>query len=297
VSAGRSAPLPDVPSAASTFREVNGVELHVVAAGDPDDPLVVLLHGFPEFWYGWRDQVARLVEAGYRVLVPDQRGYNRSDCPVGLDAYRLSELSGDVVALMHTEGRDSARVVGHDWGAMVGWTVALRHPDAVDRLAVCNVGHPTAFREVLWASPEQLRRSWYAYLFQLPRIPEWLSSRGDFAALVDAMRESAESGTFTDRDFERYRAAWRRDGALRGMIDWYRAATRRPERPPRTEVDPPTLIVWGENDEALVPALAPASLGYCRDGRLELFPDASHWVQHERPGRVGELLLEFLGEE
>ncbi|MFW6376376.1 MAG: alpha/beta fold hydrolase [archaeon] len=290
-----SAPLPDVPSAESTFRDVNGVRLHVVAAGDPDDPLVVLLHGFPEFWYEWREYVEPLVEAGYRVLVPDQRGYNRSDKPAGVRSYRITRLSRDVTELIESEDRESAHVVGHDWGAAVAWDLALRHPDVVDRLAIVNVPHPTVFERTLKSNRTQLRKSWYVFYFQIPRIPEWLSARDDFRFWVRAMRNGANPGTFSETDFGRYRRAWSRDGAPTAMLDWYRARVRHRENPPRERVSPPTLIVWGERDQALVPELAAKSVEYCDDGRLERFPDATHWVPHEYPDRVADLLLEHLG--
>ena len=284
----------DVPSAESTCREVNGVDLHVVAAGDPDDPLVILLHGFPEFWYGWRGQVAPLVDAGYRVLVPDQRGYAGSEKPAGVRPYRLSELSGDVVDLVGTEGGGSAHVVGHDWGALVAWDLARRHPRLVDRLGVVNGPHLTAFRETLRSNPDQMRRSWYAAYFQIPRLPEWTAKRRDFAFWVRALRD-ASPGTFTHADVERYREAWGREGAPTAMVNWYRALVRYPDDPPRERVTVPTLIVWGEDDRALVPGLARRSLDYCERGRLERFPDATHWVHHEYPERVAGLLVEHLG--
>ncbi len=295
MTAETTAPLPDVPSAESTVREVNGVELHVVAAGDPDDPLVVLLHGFPEFWYGWRDHVPGLVEAGYRVLVPDQRGYNRSDKPDGVGAYAIENLSGDVRALIDSTGRESAHVVGHDWGAGVAWDLALRHPETVDRLGIINVPHPSVFEATLKSSPGQLRKSWYMFFFQLPRIPEWAQQRGGFERLVEGL-ETADEGTFTDEDIERYRAAWGREGALTGMLNWYRALFRAGEDPPRERVEPPTLVVWGEGDQFLLPEMASESVEYCADGRLERFPDASHWVQHERTEQVVELLVDHLGD-
>jgi len=289
-----NAPLPDVPSAEREHRDVNGVTLHTVVAGDPDDPLVVFLHGFPEFWYEWHEYVEPFVDAGYRVLVPDQRGYNRSDKPPGVGPYRISELSGDVVDLVATEDRETAHVIGHDWGAAVAWDTALRHPGTVDRLGIINVPHPSVFQEVLTSNLTQLRKSWYMFYFQLPRLPEWSSRRNDFGFMTGVMRESSRPGTFTETDFERYRQAWSEGGALTAMINWYRALFRHSEDPPREAVRHPTLIIWGENDEALVPEMAPMSREYCEDGRLEQFPEATHWVPHEYTERVADLLLEHL---
>lgn len=283
-----------VPSAEHAFREVNGLTLHTVAAGEPDDPLVVLLHGFPEFWSEWREYVAPLVDAGYRVLVPDQRGYNRSDKPAGVRQYRISQLSRDIVDLVATEDRETARVVGHDWGAAVAWDLALRHPEVVDRLGIINVPHPKVFEAQLTSNLTQLRKSWYMFYFQLPWLPERLSRRNDYRFMTETMRTGSRSGTFSETDFERYRRAWDKEGALTAMINWYRALFRYREDPPREQVQAPTMILWGENDQALVPEMATESLVYCAEGRLERFSDATHWIPHEHPERVADLLLEHL---
>ncbi|WP_435097291.1 alpha/beta fold hydrolase [Halarchaeum sp. P4] len=287
------APLPDAPSATSEYREANGVRLHVVAAGDPDDPLVVLLHGFPEFWYGWCEHVAPLVAAGYRVLVPDQRGYNLSAKPDGVGAYGIDALSGDVAGLVATEGRDSAHVVGHDWGGLVAWDVARRYPALVDRLAILNAPHPTVFTRTIASNPRQLRKSWYLLFFQLPWLPEWTARRDDFALWVAAL-EAARPGAFDTADLERYRTAWRRDGAPTAMVNWYRALLRAPSSPSRERVVTPTLILWGEDDQALVPELAETSRDYCAAGTLERFGDATHWLHHEHPERVTRRLRAHL---
>lgn len=292
-----NAPLPDVSSAETTFRDVNGVALHVVAAGDPDDPLVVLLHGFPEFWYEWRHYIEPFVDAGYRVLVPDQRGYNRSEKPAGIRPYRITELSQDIVDLIATEDRHTAHVIGHDWGAVVGWDLALRHPDTVDRLGIVNVPHPVVFEQVLTSNLTQLRKSWYMFFFQIPRLPEWYVGRNDYALVVTVMREGSRPGAFSETDFERYRRAWTEEGAFTAMLNWYRALFRYSEDPPRERTQIPTLIVWGENDQALVPEMAPKSLEYCEEGELEQFSDATHWIPHEYSDRVSNLLLDHLDSE
>lgn len=284
------APLP--ADAESDVRAVNGVQLHVVAAGDEDAPLVVLLHGYPEFWYGWHAYLEPLVNAGYRVLAPDQRGYNRSEKPAGVPAYRISELSADIAALIATEGRDAAHVVGHDWGAGVGWDLALRRPGVVDRLGVLNVPHPTVFEETLKSSLRQLRKSWYMFFFQLPRVPEWVQRRGNYRLLVDGF-SSAEPGTFSEDDLDRYRRAWSQPRALTGMINWYRALFRHNDPPPRERVSVPTLVMWGKSDSYLLPEMAERSVEFCEDGRLEYFPDASHWVNHERVAAITDHLTDF----
>ena len=271
------------------------VRLHVVTAGPEDGPLAILLHGFPEFWYGFRRQIRPLVEAGYRVWVPDQRGYNLSEKPVGVGAYGLDTLADDAVGLLRAAGRESAVVVGHDWGAAVGWWMATTRPAVVDRLVAINVPHPAVFRRTVSRDPRQLLRSWYMLFFQLPALPEAVFRARDFRAGTAMLRGSSRSGTFTDDDLERYREAWSRPGAVTGMLNWYRALRRAPADPPEgARVRPPTLLVWGTGDVALRRTMAPASVELCDDGRLEFVEGASHWVQHEEPDRVNDLLLDFL---
>lgn len=274
-----------------------GVRLHVRRAGPADGPLVVLLHGFPEFWYGWYRQIPALAEAGYRVVVPDQRGYNRSDAPQAVAAYDMDRLVDDVCAVIDAADREQASVVGHDWGAMVGWHLAHAHPERLRRLAVLNVPHPHVFRETLRSSPTQLLRSTYALFFQLPVVPEWLLGRDDGHLLAALLRWSSHPDTFTDTDLAIYRKSWRRSGRLRGMLHWYRAAARRALRtaPPTDPIDVPTLVIWGAQDAALSRRMAAPSAAMCTDGRLEVLDDATHWVQHDAPAIVNRLLLDHLG--
>ncbi|MBX0287058.1 alpha/beta fold hydrolase [Haloarcula salinisoli] len=286
-----NAPLPDIPSVERTFREVNDVTLHIVSAGDPADPVVVLLHGFPEFWYAWSAYIEWFVQAGYRVLVPDQRGYNRSEKPDGIRPYRVATLAEDIVALLATEACDSAHLVGHDWGGTVAWHVALRSPETVDRLGIVNMPHPTVFTDALQSNPRQRQKSQYICSFQEPNAPEKRVEQNQFDTWVSVMNGPSRSGTFSETDFERYRQAWAEPGAPAAMINWYRALVQYDTEPPRTQVAPPTLLIWGENDQALVPELAPESMELCAQSNLEQFPNATHWILHEYPERVGELLL------
>jgi len=267
----------------------NGVTLHAVAAGPEDGPLVLLLHGFPEFWYGWRRQIPALAAAGFRVLAPDQRGYNLSDRPRALSAYSLDALANDALGLIDASGRERVYLVGHDWGAMVAWWVALIAPHRVQRLAILNVPHPTVAYRALRTSPEQMLRSTYAAFFQLPRLPEAFLRRGGAAWML---RASSRPGTFTRADLTCYREAWSRPGALTAMLNWYRAALRYPFRPPMERVQPPTLILWGRHDTALRWQSALESLKLCEQGELIYYP-ASHWVQHEMAEQVSRELLGF----
>ncbi|MFD1730552.1 alpha/beta fold hydrolase [Deinococcus malanensis] len=155
---------------------VNGVRLHYVEAGPAAGPLVVLLHGFPEYWRAWEHQIGPLARAGFRVVAPDMRGYNLSEKPQDIEAYRVQTLQEDIAKLIRALGAGRAHVVGHDWGGIVAWQLAIRQPEAVDRLVILNAPHPGAARRGM-KHPEQLKRSWYVYLFQLPVLPELLLER------------------------------------------------------------------------------------------------------------------------
>ena len=282
----------------------NGVRLHHVEAGDPDDPLVVLLHGFPEFWYSWREQIPALADAGFHVVAPDMRGYNRSEKPHGVDAYRLEELVGDVVGLLDRFDAERAHVVGHDWGGIVAWETAIRHPDRLADLAVLNAPHPGAYRRELLQHPEQWRRSSYAMAFQLPRLPEFVLGARNCAGVAKLLVDSAMTpSSFDERDLRRYREAACRPGALTSAINYYRAQFRSGLRRElgavlgdrrSLDVDVPTLLVWGEADVALDVALTEGLDRWVDDLRVERLPDVSHWVHHERPEQVSELLVEYL---
>jgi len=272
----------------------NGVRLHVVEAGPEDGDLVVLLHGFPEFNYGWRAQIGPLAGAGYRVVVPDQRGYNLSDKPRGLASYCLDELVADIAGLIGATGRRQAFVVAHDWGGAVAWWLALTRPELVRGLVAINMPHPVVLRRCLRTSPAQRRRSRYMLYFQLPWLPERRLAGGDFAYMAAALAKTSRPGTFTADDLACYREAWARPGALTAMLNWYRAALRRPpKRPPTVRVAAPTLLIWGARDRFLGQEMVAPSLELCDRGRVEILPDATHWVQHEEPERVNTLLLDF----
>jgi pimeloyl-ACP methyl ester carboxylesterase len=275
------------------LHEVNGIKLYAVEAGPADGPLVILLHGFPEFSYAWRHQIRPLTAAGFRVVVPDQRGYGRSDKPDGLDAYRLPVLGGDVLALADAYGRDRFHLVGHDWGGIVAWWVAASHPERIERLVIANAPHPDVVRPFIRKNPTQLLRSYYVALFQLPGVPERLLSAGNFLALRRALRKTSWPGTFTDEDLDFYLDSWAKPGALTAMLNWYRALVQRRTRPVG-RVQAPARILWGKRDVALAPGLADASLAMCDDGRIIWFDDATHWALQEERRAVAADLVSFL---
>ena len=292
----RPLPAPDPPGVRTRFVDLPAVRLHLAEAGPEAGPPVLLLHGFPEFWWGWRRQIPALAAAGFRVVAPDQRGYNLSAKPRGLSAYGLDRLAEDVVALLDVLGAERAPVVGHDWGAAVAWWAAIRFPERIERLAVLNVPHPAVLRRALRTDREQRRRSRYMAYFQLPFLPERKLAAGGYRAFKSIFRRSSRPGTFTEAELGRYAEAAAQPGALTGMLAWYRAALRRPpRRPPSLRVEPPVLLLWGLEDVALGPALVDPSAALCREVEVVRFPASGHWVLHEEPAAVNERLLDFLG--
>ena len=284
--------LPDGTPVRTRRVALPGIALAVLEAGPEDGPAAILLHGFPETAWGWRHQIGPLARAGFRIVVPDQRGYGGSDKPEAVGAYRLERLGGDVAALIDSLGA-SVALVGHDWGGIVAWWVAARHPERVRRLAILNAPNPDTSWRVIRQDPVQLLRSWYVAAIQLPGLPEWWLSRDDHAALAHALLRTSRPGAFTPEDLARYREAWRQPGALAGMLGWYRALIR--HRPPEAgRVRSPTLVLWGRRDVALGERFATESLALCDDGRIRWFDRATHWLQHEEPAAVNEALIAHL---
>ena len=272
----------------------NGIRLHVVQSGSRYGPPVILLHGFPEFWYGWRQQIQPLADSGFRVWAPDLRGYNLSDKPTGIAAYRLDELANDVVGLIDAAGVENCYLAGHDWGAAVAWWVALRYPERVRKLAILNIPHPAVMTQMLLSNPAQLRRSWYIFFFQIPFLAEGVLRNNDLEPMVKILRYGSKPGSFTEDDIERYRHAWWRKDAITSMLNWYRAVIQmHPDISGDLRIRVPTLILWGAQDAALGREMAQSSLELCDQGKLVFFENSSHWVQHDEAEAVNKHLVDF----
>jgi pimeloyl-ACP methyl ester carboxylesterase len=278
-----------------TFLQANGIRLHVALSGPREGLPVLLLHGFPEMWMGWRKQIPALAGAGYRVIAPDQRGYNLSDKPRGIAAYKVGALAADITGLMDTLGYEQAAIVGHDWGAYVAWWLAMTQPQRVRKLGILNVPHPAVVIPQALRHPTQFVRSLYALFFQLPRVPEALLSRKGYRPMAEMLVRTSRPGAFSETDLQGYMRAWSQPNALTSMLNWYRANFRRlPDLPPYVRVTMPALMLWGVQDVALGRYLAQPSTNLCNQGRLVFFEQATHWVQHEEADRVNALLIEFL---
>lgn len=283
----------DLSAVRFTWRVCNGVRLHVAEAGPDDGPLVILLHGFPEFWFEWRDQIAALTGAGFRLVMPDQRGYNLSDKPKGIASYDVDQLSADVLALASHYTNDPFRLVGHDWGALTAWWTATRHPEKLRTLCVLNCPHPAVWTDAMKNDPIQRKASWYVRVFSIPWLPELLLRSRNFRGLVDAIRGA--NRPVPDDEVEMYRRAWAQPGALTAMLNWYRAVLRHKFDPVAPgSIKLPVHIIWGKKDIAALPALAEKSMTLCSNATLTFLPDATHWVAHDEPERVNAILLSAL---
>ncbi len=281
----------------ATWKEMeittNGIRLHIVTQGERG-PLVILLHGFPECWYSWRQYLPALAQAGFRAVAPDMRGYNLSEKPKGARSYDLPALTADVMGLIRAFGEERAIIVGHDWGAAVAWRFAMDYPQAVEKLVICNVPHPARFAEGL-RSPRQLRKSWYIFFFQLPWLPERVLGRDPLRTITRAMRGSAvRQEAFSDDDLRVYAEALGQPGALTAGINYYRAAVRWGRKLPNRPISAPTLILWGEEDRFLGKELVAGTERFVPDLRVHFIPHCGHWVQQEAREEVTSALLEFL---
>jgi epoxide hydrolase 4 len=293
--------LIDIDSIKHGYAQVGGVRLHYTQCGN-GERLVVLLHGFPECWYSWRHQLVALGKH-FTVVAPDMRGYNLSDKPPRVESYRINHLVDDVTGLIRHFGRSEAAVIGHDWGAGVAWAVALKHPEYVWRLATLQVPPLAVWRRNM--TLRQALRSWYMLFFQIPRVPEWLLSRNDFASLDDMFADTVERpGTINEADIAVYKKALREPGALTAGINYYRAnffplffsSHDDSNQTGEASVRVPTLFIFGERDHAIIPATVRGVGSYIDAPYRELrLKDVGHWVQQEAHAEVTAALSSFLG--
>jgi epoxide hydrolase 4 len=265
------------------------VRLHYVEAGD--GPLVVLLHGFPEFWYGWRDQIEPLVAAGYRVVAPDTRGYNLSSRPAGIAPYAADKLADDIRGLIRERGVESAFVVGHDWGGSIAWTLAMNHPDVVDRLAILDAAHPRSLLKGL-RKPSQLRKVWYFFFFAIPDLPERVVRASRFRFFRRYMRDARPA--YTPAEIDRYVESWSQPGAPAAMINYYRCSVK--EKNAEAKIRPvsaPTLVIFGQRDRYLGSGVRHPARDDVPNLEAVKELDASHWVHHDQAAQVTQLLIDF----
>jgi pimeloyl-ACP methyl ester carboxylesterase len=286
------------------YAEVNGVKLHYAASGK--GKVIVFLHGFPEFWYAWKNQLAEFGR-DHHAVAPDMRGYNLSSKPAAVEQYAVPILVEDLRALAQDLVAKKFTLVGHDWGGAVAWAFAAAHPEMLDKLVIINAPHPAIFLRELRDNPAQQKASQYMLLFRSPQAEQFLSAN-NYAALVDGvMGEGLKSGAFTEEDKKVYIEAWSQPGALTGGLNYYRAAHVGPPTGEAGEItaqralDPaafiihvPTLVIWGEKDTALLTGNLDGLETFVPNLKVERIPEGTHWVIHEQPDRVNRLIREFL---
>lgn len=286
------------------YAEVNGVRLHYVTAGQ--GPLLLFLHGFPEFWYAWRQQIEAFCRE-YQVVAPDMRGYNLSSKPASIEAYRLHHLITDVYALATHLGQQRFTLIGHDWGGAVAWAFALQYPTMLERLIIINMAHPATFARELRSNTAQQQASQYMLLFRSARAEDVLAA-DHYARLCRIVLEPGiASGYFTEADRQAYLTAWSQPGALTGGLNYYRAARIGPLTAAAPDTMPnyagehaslvvhvPTLVIWGEQDQALLASNLDGLEDFVPDVTIKRIPDASHWVVHEKPALVNAYIREFV---
>jgi pimeloyl-ACP methyl ester carboxylesterase len=283
----------------------NGMRLHYASAGT--GPLIVFVHGFPEFWYEWKDQLAEFGR-DYFAVAPDMRGYNLSSKPGEVKAYRAKHLVEDLRLLIDQLSGKPCVLVAHDWGGAVAWNFAAQHPDHLRRLVIINAPHPVVFARELRSNPAQQKASAYMNLFRSDKA-ERVLAENNYSRLSRMTLDSwaSNGGAATRADREAYLAAWAQPGALSGGLNYYRASPLHPPEPhsgpgaPAPELDAgqfhvrvPTLVIWGERDEALLPGNLDGLETFVEDLRVRRVPDATHWIVHERPQVVNALIREFV---
>ncbi len=274
------------------YLSANGIRLHYVTEGE--GPLMLFLHGFPEFWYSWRHQIGEFSK-NYKVVAVDLRGYNESDKPTAKAAYAMSELVKDVEGVIKALGYEDCVLVAHDWGGAIAWQFAYAYPNLITRLIVLNIPHPAKFAAGL-RTFRQLKRSWYIAFFQLPAIPERMLKKNNYKAIRAVFRDSAiNPNAFTEKDLDALVEAAAKPGALTGMLNYYRnLSIKTLKQKTEGKLTVPTLMIWGEEDAALGKELSEGTEDYVADLTLRYIPNCSHWVQQEQPVLVNQYIREFL---
>jgi epoxide hydrolase 4 len=297
------AAAPDLTAIQHSFADINGVRLHYAHAGS--GKLLLFLHGFPEFWYAWRNQLAEFGR-DFMAVAPDMRGYNLSSKPAEVEKYDIRLLTGDVVGLVRHLGAKACCLVGHDWGGAVAWAVAIAAPQVVEKLVIVNAPHPAVFDRELRENPEQQQASQYMLWFQNPQVEEIISANNFHQFQEGILGALLRQGIFSEADRQAYLNAWSQPGALTGGLNYYRAGKIGPPGAsparsflsrgelPSLEVSVPTLVIWGEKDPYLLTGNLNGLEHYVRHLKIERVPDATHWVVHEKPRLVNSLIRSFI---
>ncbi|MGB5747234.1 MAG: alpha/beta hydrolase [Desulfobacterales bacterium] len=294
-----------MPDFQSQYAGVNGLRLHYVSVGQ--GKLIMFVHGFPEFWYEWEKQ---LVEFGqdYQAVAPDMRGYNLSSKPAEVEKYHLKEIIEDLRALAEHLGHEKFIMVAHDWGGAIAWSAAMRHPELLEKLIIINSPHPAVFARELLNNPDQQKASQYMLMLRSPEA-ERVLTKNNYARLMDVLVQFGSKWKMSEEKRQKYITAWSQPGALTGSLNYYRAS---PLYPPTSkndeeqirnilglpkemfEIKIPTLVIWGEQDRALLTGNLDGLGDYIEDLTVKKIPDGTHWVSHEQPELVNSLIRDFI---
>ena len=285
------------------FVNVNGISMHYVTTeNDSNRPLMVFLHGFPEFWYSWRHQIP-FFEKHFKVVAPDLRGYGETDAPKDIREYRIDKLVTDIVELIHSLGKEKAIIVGHDWGGIIGWSIAMIAPGVVEKLIVMNAPHPASYQKNAFNNLAQMQKSWYIFFFLLQKVPEKVLSGNNFEILKHMFELSIKRRDgFTQNDVQEYVSSWRREGGgITGGINYYRANLNAEfwenlaESIPFPKIRSPVLMIWGEDDLFLGKELTENTKEFVEAPfSIKFISNCGHWVQQEAPKEVNQIMSEFL---
>ncbi len=281
------------------FVNVNGIIMHYVTIGN--GPLIVFLHGFPEFWYSWRYQIP-FFSKHFKVVVPDMRGYGETEKPAEINEYRIEKLVADIVELIHSLGQEKAIVVGYDWGGAIAWSVAMMSPSIVEKLIVMNIPHPAVLQKNAFRNYEQMQKSWYMFFFLLQDVPENRLSSNNFEFLKHLFEISIKrKEKFTQSDIEGYVSSWSKEGGITGGINYYRANLNAEfwgsldESIPFPKIKSATLQIWGEEDILFGKELTEGTNEFVdAPFSLKTIPNCGHWIQQEAPEEVNQVIDEFL---
>jgi pimeloyl-ACP methyl ester carboxylesterase len=278
------------------FILTNGIRLHYKTQGQ--GKLMLMLHGFPEFWYSWRYQITEFAQ-DYKVVALDLRGYNDSDKPKELAAYKIDVLVEDIAGVIKGLGYDNCILVSHDWGGAIAWNFAYTYPEMIEKFIVMNLPHPAKFSQGL-KTRQQLLKIWYIFWFQIPYLPERSLQANNYQSIANIFQKTAIDKTaFTQEDLDAYKKAAAKQGALTAMLNYYRNIFKGLLKSPQKwdKISLPILMIWGENDTALGKELTYGTEEYCTDFTLKYIPNCSHWVQQEQPKLVNQYMREFLTRE
>ena len=294
-----------MPDFQSQYAQVNGIRLHYVSVGQ--GKLIMFVHGFPEFWYGWEKQ---LVEFGkdYQAVAPDMRGFNLSSKPAEIEKYHVNDLIEDMRALAEHLGHEKFIMVAHDWGGAVAWSAALRQPEMLEKLIIINSPHPALFARELLNNPDQQKASQYMLMLRSAEA-ERVLSENNFARLMDVLVQFGSKWEMSEEKRSKYIDAWSQPGALTGGLNYYRVS---PLYPPTSKNDEeqirsilnlpkemfavkvPTLVIWGEQDQALLTGNLDGLEEYLEELTVKRIPDGTHWVIHEQPELINTVIRDFI---